>query len=258
MTVSNLNIPNVVASFKVSDERGSVTSMLCRPPAAHALLVLGHGAGTNARHPFMEQVARALAVTGVATFRYNYPYSESGRGGMDGEGVRLTTVQAAVAAATEVAPDLPWFAGGHSMSGRMTTLAASRAMMDGLSGIVAYAFPLHQPGRPNTDRAQHLAHMDVPLLFLSGDRDRMARLDLLRGAADDSSANARLHVLKGADHSFNVLKRSGRTLDDVLAEAARVTADWMAEQVAGQPGDARLRRFAGSPDLERERRRTMT
>ncbi len=172
----------------------------------------------------------ALAVTGVATFRYNYPYSESGRGGMDGERVRLATVRAAVAAAKASVPDLPTFAGGHSMSGRMTTLAASQGLPDGLSGIVAYAFPLHQPRRPDTRRAEHLAEVDVPLLFVSGDRDRMARLDLIRGAVCDLPAEAQLHVLKGADHGFKVLKRSGRMIGEVLAEAARATADWMAKQ----------------------------
>ncbi|MCY3958719.1 MAG: alpha/beta hydrolase [Chloroflexi bacterium] len=181
----------------------------------------------------METLARALAASGIATFRYNYPYSESGRGGMDGERVRLATVQAAVVAAEASAPDLPTFAGGHSMSGRMTTLANSKGMIDSLYGVVAFAFPLHQPRRPDTIRAQHLADVDVPILFLSGDRDRMARLDLLCGAVDELPVNAHLHVLEGADHGYKVLKRSGRTIEDVLDEAACVTSDWMAEQIKG-------------------------
>lgn len=179
----------------------------------------------------MERLARALAATKVATFRFNYPYSESGRGGMDGERVRLATVQAAVAAAKESAPDLPTFAGGHSMSGRMATLADSKGMIANVSGIVAYAFPLHQPRRPDTSRAQHLEEVNVPIVFLSGDRDRMARLDLLRGAVDELPLNAHLHVLEGADHSYKVLKRSGRTIEEVLDEAACVTSEWMAEQI---------------------------
>ncbi|MDE2903304.1 MAG: alpha/beta hydrolase [Chloroflexota bacterium] len=223
----------VSGSFQVSSDRGSVSSVLLRPLGSRALLVLGHGAGTNARHPFMATLAHALADAGVATFRFNYPYSESGRGGMDGERVRLATVQAAVAAAKETAPELPTFAGGHSMSGRMTTLAVSIGLVDRLSGIVAYAFPLHQPGRPGISRAQHLADVDVPILFLSGNRDRMATLDLLRGAVDGLPGNAHLHALDGADHGYKVLKRSGRTFEDVLDEAACVTSDWMAEQIQG-------------------------
>ena len=219
-----------VGSFEVSPERGCVSSVLTRPPEAQALLVLGHGAGTNVRHLFMEQLARALAAAGVATFRFNYPYSEAGRGGMDGERVRLAAVRAAVAAAATAVPDLPRFAGGHSMSGRMATLAVAKGLVSDLAGIVAFAFPLHQAGRPDVMRARHLADLDAPLLFLSGDRDRMAQIDLLRAAIDGLRAPVRLHVLRSADHSFKVLKRSGRSADDVLAEAARVTADWIAEQ----------------------------
>ena len=217
----------VVGSFEVSPERGGVSSILLRPPAARALLVLGHGAGTNVCHPFMERLAQALAAVDLATFRYNYPYSQAGRGGMDGERVRLATVQAAVTSARRAAPDLPLFAGGHSMSGRMTTLAAARGLLNDLAGIVALAFPLHQAGRPDIARAQHLGECSAPLLFLSGDHDRMARLDLLRAAITGVPDPVRLHVLRGADHSFKVLQRSGRTADDVLAEAAGTTARWI-------------------------------
>lgn len=189
--------------------------------------MLGHGAGTNARHPFMERLAQALVAAGVATFRYNYPYSEAGRGGMDGECVRLTTVHAAVVSARKAVPDLPLFAGGHSMSGRMTTLAAARGLLNDLAGIVAFAFPLHQAGRPDIARVQHLDEFTTPLLFLSGDRDRMAQLDLLGTATASLSSPTHLHVLQGADHSFETLKRSGRTADDVLTEAASTAARWM-------------------------------
>lgn len=226
-------VHETVDTFQVSHERGSVSSVLVRPHEAQSLLVLGHGAGTNACHPFMQRLARALADSGVATFRFNYPYSESGRGGMDGERVRLTTVQAAVAAARGAASDLPAFAGGHSMSGRMTTLAISKGLIHNLCGVVALAFPLHQAGRPDTARAQHLAEVNVPILLVSGDRDRMARLDLLRGAVDEVPAKAHLHVLEGADHSYKVLKRSGRTIEGVVDEAACVTSDWMVEQIKG-------------------------
>ena len=220
----------VVGSFEVTPERGCVSSVLLRPAAAQALVVLGHGAGTKARHPFMDRLAQALAEESIATFRYNYPYSEAGRGGMDGERVRLAAVRSAVAAAATAAPDLPRFSGGHSMSGRMTTLAVAKGLVGNLAGIVAFAFPLHQAGRPDVMRARHLADLDTPLLFLSGDRDRMAQIDLLRAAIDGLRAPVRLHVLRAADHSFKVLKRSGRTFDDVLAEAARVAAAWIAER----------------------------
>ena len=100
-----------------------------------ALLVLGHGSGTNLRHRFMQELSDALNDAGIATFRFNYPYSEKG-GGMDGEKVRLATVRAAVVAAKKQARGLSVFAGGHSMSGRMFSMAQAEEVMDGVKGIV--------------------------------------------------------------------------------------------------------------------------
>ncbi len=208
--------------------RGEVSSLLQRPAGARALLALGHGAGTHLRHPFMQRLADALAAAGAASFRYNYPYSEAGRGGMDGERTRLAAVRAAIAAARSAAPDLPCFAGGHSMSGRMTTLAAAQAPIEGLAGIAAFAFPLHPAGRPGTARARHLDAVPVPVLLLNGSRDRLADLELLRRAAAALAPRVRLHVLDGADHSFQTLRRSGKTAVEVVAEAARAAADWTA------------------------------
>ena len=217
----------ISGSFKVAD-RGAVSSLLLRRESAHALLVLGHGAGTNLAHPFMQRLAAALAQAGVCSFRFNYPYSESGRGGMDGERVRLETVQAAVAAARDAAPDLPCFVGGHSMSGRMATLAASRGLLEDAAGIVGFAFPLHPWGKPGTARANHLAELSLPALFISGTRDRLADAKLWPDIVASLGASACLHLLDGADHGFKVLKRSGRTHDEMLAEAAAATGDWTA------------------------------
>lgn len=232
--------------FIATEEKGEVSAILARPAgvegsggsagpddsggsggpaAAHALLVLGHGSGTNMRHRFMEELSEALNDAGVATFRFNYPYSEKGGGGMDGEKVRLATVRAAVETAKENADGLPVFAGGHSMSGRMVSMACANEPIDGLCGIVFYAFPLHA-GKKNTDRAEHLKAVEVPMLFLSGQRDSMADLDLLRPVVDDL-ANATLHVADTADHGFKVLKRRN-TDEPVMEELARVSAGWMA------------------------------
>ena len=194
------------------------------PAAAKALFVLGHGSGTNMRHRFMEELSEALNDAGVATFRFNYPYSEKGGGGMDGEKVRLATVRAAIETASGVADGLPVFAGGHSMSGRMVSLACTREPVEGLRGIVFFAFPLHA-GKPNAERAEHLKAVEVPMLFLSGQRDKMADMDLLRPVVDDL-ANATLHVVDTADHGFKVLKRRN-TDEPVMEELARVATAWM-------------------------------
>ncbi len=212
--------------FLATEEKGEVSALFALPHGAEALLVLGHGAGTNMRHSFMQDLSDALNDAGIATFRFNYPYSEKG-GGMDGEKVRLATVRAAVTTAMNHADGLPVFAGGHSMSGRMVSMACAQEPIDGLKGIVFFAFPLHA-GKPNADRAEHLQDVPAPMLFLSGQRDKMAKLALLEPVVGKLEG-ARLHVVDTADHGFKVLKR--RTSDEpVLDELARVACGWMKQR----------------------------
>ena len=217
--------------FTAHEQKGEVSALYLRPRGAEALLVLGHGAGTNINHPFMEELAQALAAAGVATFRYNYPYSEKGGGGMDGEKVRLSTVRAAVAAASRHARGLPLFAGGHSMSGRMTSMAAADEPLDGLRGILFFAFPLHPAGKPGTERAAHLEKVTVPMLFLSGPRDALAELTLLEPAVKKLGGRATLHLVDTADHGFRVRKRSRSSTEPVMEELARVAAEWMKQRI---------------------------
>lgn len=219
--------------FTATEEKGEVSAILASPggadgpggpDGAKALLVLGHGSGTNMRHRFMEELSDALNGAGIATFRFNYPYSEKGGGGMDGEKVRLATVRAAIDTAAEHAEGLPVFAGGHSMSGRMFSMACANAPIEGLRGIVFFAFPLHA-GKKNTERAEHLKAVEVPMLFLSGQRDSMADLALLEPVVDGLE-HATLHIVDTADHGFKVLKRRN-TDEPVMEELARVAAGWM-------------------------------
>ena len=216
--------------FVATLEKGEVSALFARPDGAKALLVLGHGSGTNMRHRFMEELSVALNDAGIATFRFNYPYSEKGGGGMDGEKVRLATVRAAIETAKEEARDLPVFAGGHSMTGRMMSMACAQEPVDGLRGIVFYAFPLHS-GKPDTSRAEHLKEVSVPMLFLSGQRDKMADPGLL-GPVVDGLDNANLHVVDTADHGFKVLKRRN-TDEPVMEELARIASAWMSEVAKG-------------------------
>lgn len=219
--------------FTATEEKGEVSAILAIPGGpggpggplgAKALLVLGHGSGTNMRHGFMQELSDAMNGAGIATFRFNYPYSEKGGGGMDGEKVRLATVRAAVETAKKEADGLPVFAGGHSMSGRMFSMACANAPIEGLRGIVFVAFPLHA-GKPNADRAAHLKDVDVPMLFLSGQRDKMADLALLEPVVDGLE-HATLHIVDTADHGFKVLKRRN-TDEPVMEELARVASEWM-------------------------------
>ena len=218
--------------FTAHEQKGEVSALYLRPSGAAALLVLGHGAGTNMRHRFMEELAQALAAAGAATFRYNYPYSEKGGGGMDGEKVRLATVRAAVAAAARQARGLPLFAGGHSMSGRMTSMADAQEQLDGLRGILFFAFPLHPAGKPGSERAAHLDKVTVPMLFLSGPRDALAELTLLEPAVKKLGERATLHLVDTADHGLKVRKRGRSSTEPVMEELARVAASWMKQQSA--------------------------
>ena len=176
------------------------------------------------RHRFMQELSDALNDVGIATFRFNYPYSEKGGGGMDGEKVRLATVRAAIGMGMKQARGLPVFAGGHSMSGRMVSMACAEEPVDGLNGIVFFAFPLYS-SKPNTERAEHLRDVSVPMLFLSGQRDKMANLELLQPVVDNLK-NATLHVVDTADHGFKILKRRN-TDEPVMEEVARVAYGWM-------------------------------
>ncbi len=179
------------------------------------------------RHAFMDAVARRLAGRGVATLRYQFPYMEKGSRRPDPRPVLLATVRAAVATACAQTPDLPLFAGGKSMGGRMTSMAAAETPLQDVRGIVFLGFPLHPAGRPASDRAAHLSKVTVPMLFLNGTRDKLAEPELLEPVCDDLGTLATLRVIDGADHSFHVLKRSGRTDDEVLDELADVTGKFV-------------------------------
>lgn len=208
--------------FLATPEKGEVSALLVRPEGATHLLVLGHGASTNMRHATLQAIAERLAEVGVATFRYNFPYSENGKG-RDSQAVCTATVRSATAAAHEAAPGLPLLAGGHSFGGRMTSTAASESPLENVRGIVFFSFPLHLAGRPDTKRAEHLTSVTVPMLFLSGSRDDLADLDLLRPVCQKLD-QATLHILDTADHGYKVLKKS-RT-EDVFVEMASVVRDW--------------------------------
>lgn len=206
--------------------------ILLRPPDSRALLVLAHGAGAGMRHPFLQAIAEALAVEAVATLRYQFPYMDAGARRPDPPAVAEAAVCVAVGKARAMAPDLPLFAGGKSFGGRMTSTAQAHAPLDGVRGLVFLGFPLHPAGRPGTTRAAHLERVTVPMLFLQGTRDSLAVLDLMRPVCDDLGARATLHVVDGADHSFAVLKRSGRTNAEVLTELAATTSAWTARLAA--------------------------
>ena len=207
-----------------------VSALLVAPAAPRALYVLAHGAGAGMRHAFMEAMAQRLAARGVATLRYQFPYVERGERRIDPEPLLLATVRAAVAMGREEARGLPLLAGGKSMGGRMTSRAAAAEPLEGVAGLVFLGFPLHPDKQPGTTRADHLANVTLPLLFLQGTRDTLAELSLLEPIVKKLGSRATLHIVEHADHMFHVLKRSGRTDEQVLDELADTVAAWSAER----------------------------
>ncbi len=218
--------------FSVGDEE--VSGLWQRPDGAMAALVVAHGAGAGMRHRFLGAVAAGLAERAIASLRYQFPYMEASRARPDPPGRATMAVRAAVAEAERLAPDLPLFAGGKSFGGRMTSTAEAEAHLPGVAGLVFLGFPLHPPGRPSTDRAAHLAGVAVPMLFLQGTRDDFADKALIAETCGKLGGLARLQFFDGADHSFHVLKSSGRSDGDVLADVLDTIAGWMGALIAAQ------------------------
>ncbi len=215
-------------TFAVGGRPGEVSGLLLRPGGARLVYVLAHGAGAGMRHPFLETVAQRLAERDIATLRYQFPYMEQRARRPDPPAVAAATVRAAVAEAACRAPGLPLVAGGKSFGGRMTSTAQAEGPLSGVRGLAFLGFPLHPPGRPDDKRAEHLARVQIPMLFLQGDRDEFADLKLLRPVVKRLGERATLHLVDGGDHSFHVLKRSGRVEADVMGELVGAIAEWTA------------------------------
>ena len=209
------------------DETTQVSGLLQRPSHARACLVLAHGAGAGMRHPFMSATARELDALGMATLRYQFPYMEKRSKRPDPPPRCHATVRAAVAKAASRLPGLPLLAGGKSFGGRMTSQAQALAPLSGVQGLVFLGFPLHPPGKPSTERAEHLLAIDIPMLFLQGARDEFASLELLEPLIIRLGSRATLQVVAEADHSFHVPARSGRKDAEVRGEMWQSLIAWM-------------------------------
>jgi len=206
---------------------GMVSALLLRPPSAKALLVIAHGAGAGMRHRFMEESAAKLAGHGIASLRYQFPYMEKRSKRPDSESRLTDTVRAAAATARKLAGDLPLFAGGKSMGGRMTSLAAAKQPLEEVRGLVYFGFPLHAPGHPGAERGAHLAEVPLPMLFLQGSRDALADLKLLKPLCRKLGERIELSVIEGGDHSFHMLKSSGHSDEQALSDVIKKAAVWI-------------------------------
>lgn len=209
---------------------GAISTLWDAPRRAlRAIVFLAHGAGSRVDHPTMTALAEALVLRGFGVLRFNYPYTEAGRSRPDPESILIETWLEVFGRALPAGafPGVPRLAAGRSLGGRMASLAAARHPGEFRpAGLVLFAYPLHPPGRPDRLRTEHLAGIALPVLFLSGTRDEFAGVELMERAIG-VLPDATLRWLEGADHSFHVLKRSGRRDEEVLAEAMNAMERWI-------------------------------
>ncbi|SMF14067.1 alpha/beta family hydrolase [Pseudobacteriovorax antillogorgiicola] len=208
-----------------------VSGLLNRPRASRAVILLAHGAGAGMDHPFMEALTEQLNHNGLASLRYQFPYMDDGRKRPDHKNKLLPTIAAAISWAEENLGDVPLFLGGKSMGGRMSSLHLSETPNPAVRGLIFFGFPLHPAGKEGTVRGDHLKAVEGPMLFLQGDRDALAQLSLMKKVVAGLGTGRRMVVIKGADHSFKTLKRSGVTADEVLERLAREASAFVADHL---------------------------
>jgi uncharacterized protein len=212
------------------DDGQRVSGLLIAPADARTCYVVAHGAGAGMRHKFMAAVANGLAERGIATLRYQFPYIERGSKRPDSPKVAQAAVRAAVTHAARLVPGLPLIAGGKSYGARMTSQAQAEVPLGGVCGLVFLGFPLHPPGQPSNARAEHLSHVQIPMLFLQGTRDDFADLEYLKPLVKRLGARATLKLFENADHSFHVPVKSGRTDANVMTELLDILTSWIDQQ----------------------------
>jgi uncharacterized protein len=213
--------------IKVSAGIGKVSGKCIIPEKPRCVLTIAHGAGAGMAHVFMETLATRLAEEGIATLRFNFPFMENKKGRPDSPAVAHQTIKAAIASARELFPRLPLFVAGKSFGGRMSSQHLSLEHDDTVKGLIFYGFPLHQPGKPSTERADHLKQVKVPMLFLQGTRDALATWDMIE-ALCKSLRKAKLVKLEGADHSFKAGKK------DIMSLLVDATKEWTAKVLSGK------------------------
>jgi len=210
-------------SLKVTPEIGSVSAESIVPNEAKAIMTLAHGAGAGMNHDFMVTLAQSLAGEGIATLRFNFPFTENKKGRPDTPAVAHQTIKAAIDKAKKLYPRLPLFVGGKSFGGRMTSQYMSANHDDAVKGIIFYGFPLHAPGKPSIERAEHLKDVQSPMLFLTGSRDEFATWKLISKVCS-SLPLAELVKIEGANHGFKAGKK------DIMSELTALTSEWIGKK----------------------------
>jgi len=206
--------------LKISDKIGSVSAEVTEPKKMTAIFTFAHGAGAPMNHPFMTTVSKELEQLGIGTMRFNFPYMENKKGRPDVPAIAHQAIETAANYLHEEYPETPLFLSGKSFGGRMSSQYLAKFAPDYVRGIAFYGFPLHAPGAPSIDRADHLKDIKVPLLFLQGTRDSLAQWDLIESVTKGLK-KATLVKFEGADHSFKAPKKN------LLPDLAQAVAEWV-------------------------------
>jgi len=223
MNTRSLSLPVSAAIGAVSAEYMAGEHPVC-------IMTLAHGAGAGMDHAFMVTLATDLAAAGIATLRFNFPFTEHKKGRPDSPAVAHQTIAAAITHAHETFPSLPLFAAGKSFGGRMTSQYLSANNRPEVKGIVFYGFPLHPSGKPGTERADHLKAVQADMLFLQGTKDELAVWDLIEPVCA-SLPKASLVKIEGANHMFKAGKK------DVMSMLVNATRDWITARTGvNRPG----------------------
>jgi uncharacterized protein len=206
--------------IEVSPSVGTVSAKYIVPEKPICIFTLAHGAGAGMDHSFMETLADALSKVGIATLRFNFPFTENKKGRPDSPAIAHGTIEAAIKKARELNPKLPLFVSGKSFGGRMSSQYLAEHPDSSVKGIIFYGFPLHPSGKPSTERADHLKALKIPMLFLQGSKDTLADWALIKTVCE-SLRKASLVKLEGADHSF----KAGKT--DTISLLVDETKKWV-------------------------------
>lgn len=211
-------------SLKVSPLIGTVSAECIVPEKSKCIMTLAHGAGAGMNHSFMVTLAQSLAEEAIATMRFNFPFTENKKGRPDSPAVAHQTIETAISKAQKLFPKLPLFVAGKSFGGRMTSQYLSALPHAEVKGIIFYGFPLHPPGKPSTERAEHLKDVKIPMLFLQGSRDELATWNLIE-AVCSSLPTARLVKIEGANHAFKAGKQN------IIQLLTNTTKDWIEKMI---------------------------
>jgi predicted alpha/beta-hydrolase family hydrolase len=216
-------------------ERGGgkeLSGLLEEAGEALALAVVAHGAGGGMKSSMLDGVSAGLAANGVSCLRFNFPYTEEGRRTPDRPPVLLDAWRAALQVASRRSGGRPVVAGGKSLGGRTASMVASEEEEAfAAAGLVFFGYPLHAPGRTDRLRDAHLMAVTVPMLFIEGTADPLARFDLIQALVRRLGPKARLHVVEGGDHSFRV-RGARRSDEEIGRELGGVAAGFVREVVA--------------------------